>query len=99
MHSSVHKGDDHTTTTDLGCLSHDNHMTYDAGHMTDDAGHMTYDAGHMTCTTQSATLDGWNIPVELHPAKDGQHGQEKAEERVYENIVIARKTNPDELYI
>ena len=60
----------------------------------------------MTHTTQSTTLDGRNIPVELHPAKDEQHKPEeeqhkpeRVEERLYENVVIGRKTNPDELYI
>ena len=56
---------------------------------------------HITQTTQSSisTLDGWNIPVELHPAKEEQDARQQGEDRLYENVVIGRKTNPDELYI
>ena len=75
-------------------------MTYNVGHMLITWQlHIIHDAVNMTYTTQSTTLDGLNIPVELHPAKDGQQAQEKVAERVYENVVITRKTNPDELYI
>ena len=62
---------------------------------------MTYCVIHITYATQSttSTLDGRNIPVELHPAREEQDAQKKGEDRLYENVVIGRKTNPDELYI